>query len=161
MPNPHCRGHRPSFVHGHKFRTHTPTKAALPSYHLGALSTGCVLSPLICVSRRVIVEEHLGVDVADVLAQRCDLVVVDVYREDDSVVECLAHEDAAIFEFDDDGGVEPNCLLNSRHPQFAAAATMDQPRARSFMNRLRLADCGWRPGPFFTPPDGDNTTART
>jgi hypothetical protein len=37
---------------------------------------------------------------------------------------------------------------------------MLHPRSRNSTNRLRLADCGRRPGPFFTRRDEDNTTPR-
>lgn len=37
---------------------------------------------------------------------------------------------------------------------------MLQPRSRNSTNRRRLADCGRRPGLFFTRRDDDNTTPK-
>ena len=44
-------------------------------------------------------------------------------------------------------------------PTSRRAAAAVHPCANSFKNCLRLADCGRRPGPFFTRRDADNTTS--
>jgi hypothetical protein len=55
----------------------------------------------------------------------------------------------------------PSSLIRSTVPRTLAGQLRCLNLARSSMNRSRLADCGRRPGPFFTRRDDANTTSRT